>query len=216
MHSTPASTSWCCRRRPIPRELAAIASTLAGAGPELVDGLEVELWGQLDPNPGFGRLHLLAHGVDPLASMGAAVVARDAVVAELETSGRLDAQQRLALSDVVRRIGLVSSPAAAGCADVLAVLERSPLTFEVVEASAAMGGSQAPGEVATALDILASAGIDVGVVARGGGGTGRVQDRPGGAALGDFLERCHGTFSDTRRGAGGDRTHARSIMSALL
>lgn len=62
------------------------------------------LWERLDPNPGFGRLRLLAHGVDPRA----AVLARDAVVAELEASGELDAQQRLVLPDVVRRIGLVS------------------------------------------------------------------------------------------------------------
>lgn len=49
------------------------------------------------------------------------------------------------------------------------MLERSPLPFEVVEASAAMGGHQAPSEVATALGILAGAGVDVVVVARGGG-----------------------------------------------
>ncbi len=156
-----------------PRELAEITSVLDGAGLELADGLEVTLWGGLDPNPGFGRLRLLARGVDFRASVGAAVLARDAVVAELAVSGDLDAQQRLALPPVVRRIGLVSSAAAAGRADVLAVLERSPLPFEVVEASAAMGGNQAPEEVAAALGILAGAGVDVVVVARGGGARGR-------------------------------------------
>lgn len=44
--------------RSVPRELATIASTLAGAGLQLVDGLEVALWERLDPNPGFGRLRL--------------------------------------------------------------------------------------------------------------------------------------------------------------
>lgn len=152
-----------------PRELGEIASTLASVGMELVDGLEVALWGRLDSNPSFGRMRLLADGVDPRASLGAAVLARDAVVARLEASGELDAQQRLSLPPVVRRIGLVSSPNAAGRADVLAVLERSPLPIEVVEASAAMGGPRAPGEVAAGLDILAGAGVDVVVVARGGG-----------------------------------------------
>ncbi len=76
----------------LPRELAEITSVLDGAGLELADGLEVTLWGGLDPNPGFGRLRLLAQGVDPRASVGAAVLARDAVVAELATWGDLDAQ----------------------------------------------------------------------------------------------------------------------------
>ncbi len=48
-----------------PRELAEITSVLDGAGLELADGLEVTLWGGLDPNPGFGRLRLLAPSVDP-------------------------------------------------------------------------------------------------------------------------------------------------------
>ena len=152
-----------------PRDLARITTVLAGAGLELADGLEVALWGRMDSNPAFGRLRLLAEGVDPRASVGAAVLARDAVVAELEAAGDLAAQQGLQLPAVLERVGLVSSPTAAGRADVLTVLERSALPIEVVEASAAMGGPQAPAEVANALGILARADVDVIVVARGGG-----------------------------------------------
>jgi exodeoxyribonuclease VII large subunit len=153
-----------------PRQLAEIDAVLRRVGLQLADGLEVSLRGRLDSNPGFGRLRLLAQTVDPRASIGAAVLARDrVVVAELEASGELAAQQALALPELPRRIGLVSSPVAAGRADVLAVLERLPLPVEVVEASAAMGGAQAPREVAGALAILAGAGVDVVVIARGGG-----------------------------------------------
>jgi exodeoxyribonuclease VII large subunit len=151
------------------RQLAEIDAVLRTAGLELADGLQVSLRGRLDSNPGFGRLRLLAQTADPRASIGAAVLARDRVVAQLEASGELAAQQALALPELPRRIGLVSSPVAAGRADVLAVLERSPLPVEVVEASAAMGGAQAPREVAGALAILAGAGVDVVVIARGGG-----------------------------------------------
>lgn len=152
-----------------PRQLAEMDAVLQTVGLELADGLEVSLGGRLDSNPGFGRLRLLAQRVDPRASIGAVVLARDRVVAELEASGELAAQQVLALPELPRRIGLVSSPVAAGRADVLAVLEQSPLPVEVVEASAAMGGAQAPREVARALAILAGAGVDVVVIARGGG-----------------------------------------------
>ncbi len=101
--------------------------------------------------------------------MGAAVLLRDRVVAELEASGELSAQSRLALPPVVRRVGLVSSATAAGRADVLAVLARSPVPVEVVEAPAAMSGPTAPAEVARALELLADRALDVVVVARGGG-----------------------------------------------
>ena len=151
------------------RELADITATLSGAGVELADGIEVAVWGRLDANPAYGRLRLLAQAVDPRATVGAAVLLRDRVVAELEASGELAAQGRLVLPAVVRRVGLVSSAAAAGRADVLAVLDRSPLPVEVVEAQAAMSGPTAPEEVARALEVLAQRRVDVVLVARGGG-----------------------------------------------
>jgi exodeoxyribonuclease VII large subunit len=151
------------------REFAEIAAVLAGAGVELADGLEVTLWGRLDPNPAYGRLRLLAEGADPRTSVGAAVLAREQVMAELEASGQLRAQQALPTPAGARRVGLVSSPAAAGRVDVLAVLARSTVPFEVVEASAAMGGPHAPREVARALGILATSPVDLILVARGGG-----------------------------------------------
>jgi exodeoxyribonuclease VII large subunit len=153
----------------VPKEVAEITATLSGAGVELSDGIELAVWGRLDPNPAYGRLRLLAHAVDPRATVGAAVLLRERVVAELEASGELSAQSRLALPRVIRRVGLVSSATAAGRADVLAVLGRSPLPVDVVEAQAAMSGPSAPGEVARALDLLGERQVDVVLVARGGG-----------------------------------------------
>lgn len=97
------------------------------------------------------------------------MMARHRVVAELEATGQMSAQRALVLPAVVRRIGLVSSPGAAGRADVLTVLEGSLLPVQVVEASAAMGGPRAAGEVRAALGVLATASVDVILVARGGG-----------------------------------------------
>ncbi len=52
---------------------------------------------------------------------------------------------------------------------MLAVLGRSPLPVEVVEAQAAMSGPTAPEEVARALQLMARHQVDVVLVARGGG-----------------------------------------------
>jgi exodeoxyribonuclease VII large subunit len=151
------------------RHAREIAATLACAGTELADGLQVTVCGRLDLNPRYGRLRLLAERVDPRTTLGAAVLARDELVAELERTGRLRAQAARVVSDVVRRVGLVSSPSAAGRADVLEVLGESPLLFEVVEAQAAMSGPAAPADVARAITALGGAGVELIVVARGGG-----------------------------------------------
>jgi hypothetical protein len=47
------------------RHAREITATLAGAGTELADGLQVTVWGRLDLNPRYGRLRLLAERVDP-------------------------------------------------------------------------------------------------------------------------------------------------------
>ena len=146
-----------------------IRRTLAMAGTELADGLQVALWGPLDLNPRYGRLRLLAQRVDPRTTVGAAVLARDELVAELDRSGRLRAQAALSVPVTPRRIGLISSPTAAGRADVFEVLERTPVPVEIVEAQAAMSGPAAPVEVARAIGLLAGAGVDVVLIARGGG-----------------------------------------------
>lgn len=88
--------------------------TLARAGTELANGLQVALWGPLDLNPRYGRLRLMAQRIDSRTTVGAVVLARDELVAELERSGRLGAQAGRVVPAIPRRIGLVSSSTAAG------------------------------------------------------------------------------------------------------
>ena len=101
--------------------------------------------------------------------MGASVLRRQELLDELERSGELVAQRALVLPATIRRLGFVSSASAAGRADVLSVLAAAPTAIEVVEASAAMSGPTAPAAVARALDTLEARGVDVIVIARGGG-----------------------------------------------
>jgi exonuclease VII large subunit len=93
---------------------AEIDQVLAGAGVRLEDGIEVALYGRLESNGAYGPLRMVALGVDPRVAVGAAVLARDALVAELERSGALAAQKALVLAAVPRRIGLISATEGAG------------------------------------------------------------------------------------------------------
>jgi exodeoxyribonuclease VII large subunit len=152
------------------RQAAAdIDRVLAGAGVRLEDGIEVALYGRLESNGAYGPLRMVALGVDARVAVGAAVLARDALVGELEASGAMAAQKALVLAAVPRRIGLISATEGAGRADVVEVLGRSAHAFDVVEARAAMSGPSAPAQVARALTGLCAQGVDVILLARGGG-----------------------------------------------
>lgn len=148
---------------------AEIDRALAGAGVGLEDGIEVALYGRLESNGAYGPLRLVALGVDPRVALGAAVLARDALVAELEASGAMAAQKALIMAAVPRRIGLVSATEGAGRADVIEVLGRSAHAFELIEARATMSGATAPAQVARALTGLGAQRVEVILLARGGG-----------------------------------------------
>ena len=148
---------------------AEIDRVLAGAGVRLEDGIEVAMYGRLESNGAYGPLRMVGLGVDPRVAVGAAVLARDALVAEVKGSGAMAAQKALVLPAVPRRIGLISAPEGAGRADVIEVLHRSAHAFEVVEARAAMSGPTAPAQVAGALTRLGAQGVDAILLARGGG-----------------------------------------------
>lgn len=150
-------------------ETAAISATLAGVDVELADGLEASFYGHLAANGAYGPLRLVATRVDPRIALGAAVVARDRLVAELRATGELGAQRRLEVPPLPRRVGLVAGSEGAGRADMLAVLGSSPIAFEILEETAAMSGPTAAGDVARALARLCGRGAEVIVIARGGG-----------------------------------------------
>ena len=152
------------------RQAAAdIDRVLAGAGVRLEDGVEVAMYGRLESNGAYGPLRLVGLAVDARIAIGAAVLARDELVRELEASGAMTAQRALVLPAVPRRIGLVSSLESAGRADVIDVLRRCGHGFELVEARAAMSGPTAPAQVARALSGLCHKGVEVILLARGGG-----------------------------------------------
>jgi len=151
------------------RQAEQVERTLRRAGAELADGLEVRLHGRLEPNPRFGKVRLLADDVDVRTSVGAAAIARDELVESLSASGAMERQQHRRVPDSPRRVGLVSADGAAGRADVLHVLGDSGLPFTVEEEVVAMSGAGVGPSLRAALRRLAVRGVDVVVIARGGG-----------------------------------------------
>jgi exodeoxyribonuclease VII large subunit len=151
------------------RDAASVAHTLHSADMALADGLEACFCGELETNGAYGPLRFVARRVDARVAIGAAVLARDKLVAELEANGLLHAQRAIPTPSLPIEIGLVASTGA-GVNDILAVLESSPYRLHVTKADAAMSGPSAPGQVAAAIaGLCRRQALDVIVLARGGG-----------------------------------------------
>lgn len=78
-----------------PREMATINQVLRAAGVDFADGLEVGFFGRVETVASFGRLRLLVRQVGPRVAVGATVLRRHEVLAELEHTGDAGAQRLL-------------------------------------------------------------------------------------------------------------------------
>ena len=135
----------------------------------MADGVKVRIQGMLDFYPRRGQLQLRMTAIDPAHTLGALAEDREALLKALAAEQILRRNAGTALEPVPLRVGLVTSAGSAAHADMLKVLAASGFAFEVFEIDTPVQGADAPGEIAAAIGAVASAGVDVVVLARGGG-----------------------------------------------
>jgi exodeoxyribonuclease VII large subunit len=133
------------------------------------DGQRVEVRGRLGVYEARGELQLVAESLKP-AGEGTLYEQFLRLKARLEAEGLFDAARKRALPAFPRRIGIVTSTAAAALHDVLVTLARRAPHVPVVVYPAPVQGAAAPPALAEA---IASAGrraeVDLLLVCRGGG-----------------------------------------------
>lgn len=135
-------------------------------GQEIVARVEVsysELYG----------MSLTIDEIEPLQTLGAAELRRRQTIATLEAEGMMDAQQKLSLPALPRRLAVISAENAAGYGDFCRHIDANPggFAFSHTLIPATMQGSDAPASIADALaraETLA-AGFDAVLIIRGGG-----------------------------------------------
>jgi exodeoxyribonuclease VII large subunit len=137
---------------------------------DLHDGLEVVCRGRLDVYPPRGSYQLVVDQLQP-KGIGALELALRKLRAKLEAEGLFAPTRKRALPSFPRRIGIVTSPTGAAIHDFLQVLDRRWQGVEVLILPVRVQGTEATGEIATAIE---QAGrivppLDVLVVGRGGG-----------------------------------------------
>jgi exodeoxyribonuclease VII large subunit len=133
------------------------------------DGLKVVVRGRVSLYEARGAYQLVADALDP-AGLGALQLGLEQLKKRLAAEGLLDPARKRPRPLVPCRLGLVTSPRGAALRDILQVLERRFADLEIVLVPVRVQGEGAAAEIAAALDALeALGGLDVVIVARGGG-----------------------------------------------
>ncbi|HZM70586.1 MAG TPA: exodeoxyribonuclease VII large subunit [Candidatus Cryosericum sp.] len=133
------------------------------------DGLKVLVHGRVGLYEARGSYQIVVEAMEP-AGVGALQLALEQLKRKLLEEGLLDPARKRPLPPLPRRIGIVTSPRGAALQDILRVLERRFAGIGVVIAPARVQGEGAAQEVASGIrDLNRLGGLDVIIVARGGG-----------------------------------------------
>lgn len=140
-----------------------------GGNVRMVDGTEVRIRVKVDFYEPRGQLQLRMRSIDPAFTLGQLALVRAELLGRLKTEGIIGTNATIAMPILPLRIGLVTSAGSAAEADVVDQLMSSPYPFRITVADVRVQGPDAPVQVASAVAGLGRAGVDVVIVARGGG-----------------------------------------------
>ena len=133
------------------------------------DGLRVVARGQLSVYEPKGEYQLACEHMEP-QGLGALQLAFEQLKKRLQAEGLFERARKRALPALPRRIGIVTSLDGAALRDILKVLKRRAPNASVLIRPARVQGDDAVADVVTALRQIGKIpGVDVVIVARGGG-----------------------------------------------
>jgi exodeoxyribonuclease VII large subunit len=135
---------------------------------DLVDGERVHVYGRPQLYEQRGDFHLRALTIERYG-LGAHLAALERLKQKLAAEGLFAAQRKRALPRIPQLIGLVTGNDAAAKRDVLAAITTRFPPAHVVVAETYVQGPRAAPAIATAIQDLCRRGVDVIVLARGGG-----------------------------------------------
>jgi exodeoxyribonuclease VII large subunit len=133
------------------------------------DGEQVLAHGYISVYEPSGQYQLYVDEIQPVG-LGALHAQFQRLKARLAEEGLFDESRKRPLPAFPRRIGVVTSPAGAALRDILNVLRRRYPLVEVILSPSQVQGAEAPPQIVSALRALwAVDGVDVILLARGGG-----------------------------------------------
>lgn len=151
-------------------DMTKIRPIITKAGLDLVNGIKVRIYGNLNFYGPFGKLSLIMRGIDPRFTLGEIALQRDDLIRRLKASGDYDRNRELDLSLVPLRLGVVTSGSSAAWADFRNQIELSGFGFHLELADVVVQGDSAINAVTQAINNFSSRpDLDAIVVIRGGG-----------------------------------------------
>lgn len=133
------------------------------------DGVHIRIRGSIDYYAPQGRLSLRMTWIDPDHTLGRLEAERRRLLEALRAEALLERNRMLAYPLLPLRVGLVTSAGSAAHEDFVHELTASGLAWKVSLAHASVQGPTAELEITAALRTLATSGVDVIAVVRGGG-----------------------------------------------
>src|ERR1700736_3306398 len=148
-------------------------NTMAPLRQPLVDGAQVQLYGNVSVFEARGQYQLSVQMLQPLG-FGLLQAKFDALKRKLDAEGLFDPARKRTLPKFPRRIGIVTSPSGAAIRDMLNVLRRRAPWLQILINPVRVQGTGAAAEIAVAIRELATTNenwlpVDLIVVTRGGG-----------------------------------------------
>lgn len=133
------------------------------------DGLAVLVYGELSVYERRGDYQIVAEYMEP-KGLGALQLAFEQLKEKLRAEGLFDDARKRPIPLLPKRIGVITSPTGAAIRDILHVLQRRFAGVDVLIYPVAVQGDQAAPKIVEALaELSRRGGLDVVIVARGGG-----------------------------------------------
>ncbi|MBW2673588.1 MAG: exodeoxyribonuclease VII large subunit [Deltaproteobacteria bacterium] len=148
--------------------VVAFRSAAMRMGFDLEDGMKIVCRGRVNVYPARGEYQLIIDAAEP-KGLGALQMAFEQLKERLEKEGLFDPSHKRKIPFLPGAIGVVTSPSGAAVRDILNITARRFPSVDVMIAPAAVQGTDAPDEICSAIADLNVFGVDVIIVARGGG-----------------------------------------------
>lgn len=132
------------------------------------NGMSVIIRGNVSIYERDGKYQLYIADMQP-DGIGSLAIAFEQLKDRLSKAGLFDAEHKLAIPRLPKKIGLISSPTGAAVQDVLNVLGRRFPMAEIIFAGVQVQGESAPKTIVNAIEQLNKTDADVILIVRGGG-----------------------------------------------
>lgn len=133
------------------------------------EGMTLRVFGGLTLYEARGGYQFVAARIEAESADGIWKLAFERLRGRLDAEGLTDPARKRRLPEFPRAVGVVTSPTSAALRDILAVTARRAPWLRLLVRGTGVQGPGAGGEIAAAISAVAARGVDVVIVARGGG-----------------------------------------------